>query len=68
MMGITLAIFIIGMLIWKRCTNKDESPIPTLSAPPMPAQNLIMRPIANPVTSNQATKSNTSLPININIS
>jgi len=68
MIGIALTLFIIGMLIWKKCTHIDENPTLTPSAPPIPAQNLITRPIANPVTSNQATKSNASIEINISIS
>jgi hypothetical protein len=68
MIGIALAIFLISMLIWKKCTNKHETAILTPSAPPMPIQNLPLRPIAKPVTNNQATKSNTSITIHINIS
>jgi hypothetical protein len=64
MIGIALAIFLIGMLIWRKCTNKVETPTPTQSAPPMLTQSLL---IANLVTTNQATKSNLSIPININI-
>jgi hypothetical protein len=66
--GISLAIFLIGMFIWRKCTNKDEIPTPTPLAPPMLAQNLNTRPIANLVTTNQATKSNASITIKINIS
>jgi hypothetical protein len=39
MIGIALAAFLIGMLIWKKCTNKNETPIPTPSAPLLPIQN-----------------------------
>ncbi len=68
MIGIALAIFLIGMLIWKKCFSKPnptESTLPAPSAPPMPAPNQPQRPI---VTNNQATKSNASIPIHINIS
>jgi hypothetical protein len=68
MIGIELAIFIIGMLIWKKCSSKQETPTQTPSAPPMPMPDLNPRPIANPVPFNKATKSNTSIPISINIS
>jgi hypothetical protein len=61
MIEIALAIFIISMLIWKRCTNKNKTPTPTPSAPPMPAQDLHPRPVANLMTSNQATKSNVNI-------
>jgi hypothetical protein len=68
MIGIALAIFLIGMLIWKKCTNKNETLILPPSAPPMPIQNPPQRTIVKPVTNNQATKSNASIPIHINIS
>jgi hypothetical protein len=71
MIGIALALFLIGMLIWKKCTNKTkhvETTIPTLSAPLMPMVSLPQRPLTKPVTNNQATKSNVSIPIHINIS
>jgi hypothetical protein len=71
MIGITLAIFLISMIIWKKCiskTNPTETPIPTPSAPPMPTPNQPQRPLAKLVTNNQATKSNASIPIHINIS
>jgi len=64
MIGIALAIFLTGMLIWRKCTNKVETPTPTQSAPPMLTQSLL---IANLVTTNQATKSNSFIPISINI-
>jgi hypothetical protein len=67
MIGIALAAFLIGMLIWKKCTNKNETPIPT-PAPPLPIQNPPHRTIAKPVTNNRATKSNMSICIHINIS
>jgi hypothetical protein len=63
MNGISVAIFLIGMLIWKKCTNKTETPIPTPSAPPMPTHSLSQRTIVKPVTKNQAIKSNTSINI-----
>jgi len=71
MIGIALAIFLIGMLIWKKCFSKPNPAEATLlvpSAPPMPASNQPQRPIATLVTNNQATKSNASIPIHINIS
>jgi hypothetical protein len=71
MIGIALAIFLIGMLIWKKCFSKPnpaKATLPVLSAPPMLASNQPQRPIATPVTNNQATKSNASIPIHINIS
>jgi hypothetical protein len=71
MIGIALVLFLIGMLIWKKCfgTNQTtEAPLPSPSAPPMPAQNQPRPQRAQPVTNNQATKSNASIPIHINIS
>jgi hypothetical protein len=71
MIGIALALFLIDMLIWKKCFSKTDSMEPTFlapSAPPLPALNQPQRPIAAPVTNNQATKSNASIPIHINIS
>ncbi len=69
--GITLVIFLIGMLIWKMCFSKPdtvESTLPALSAPPMPASAQPQRHMETPVTNNQANKSNASIPIHINIS
>jgi hypothetical protein len=71
MIGIALAIFLISMLIWKKCFCKPsptEATLPTPSAPLMPTPNQHQRPLATPVTNNQATKSNASIPIHINIS
>jgi hypothetical protein len=71
MIGIALALFLIGMLIWKKCfskTDSAEATLPAPSAPPLPASNQPQRPIATPVTNNQATKSNVSIHIHINIS
>jgi hypothetical protein len=71
MIEIALAIFLISMLIWKKCFSKPntvEATLPALSAPPMPASNQHQRPITTPVTNNQATKSNASITIHINIS
>jgi hypothetical protein len=71
MTGIALAIFLIGMLICKKCFSKStlaETPILTPSAHPMPMPNQPQRPLAKLVTNIQATKSNTSIPIHINIS
>ena len=71
MFGIALVIFLIGMLIWKKCFNKPdnaESTLPAPSAPPMPALAQPQRHIKTPVTNNQANKSNASIPIHINIS
>jgi hypothetical protein len=71
MIRIALAIFLIGMLIWKKCFGKPDSMEALLLAPlapPMPTHNQPQRPIATPVTNNQATKSNVSIPIHINIS
>ncbi len=68
--GIALAIFLIGMLIWKKCFSKPKPMEATLlspSAPLLPASNQPQRPFATPVTNNQATKSNASIPIHINI-
>jgi hypothetical protein len=70
MIGIALALFLIGMLIWKKYYSKPTpkgAPHPTLSAPPMPTLNQPQRPLMNPVTNNQATKLNPSIPIHINI-
>jgi hypothetical protein len=71
MIGIALVLFLIGMLIWKKCFSTPQSleaPPPAPSAPPMliPNQPKIHR--ATPATNNQATKSNASIPIHINIS
>jgi hypothetical protein len=33
MIGIALAIFIIDILIWKKCSSKQETPTPNPSAP-----------------------------------
>ncbi len=71
MISIALILFLIGMLIWKKCfstTQSLETPTPTQSAPPMPIPNQPQMHHANPVTTNQATKSNASIPIHINIS
>jgi hypothetical protein len=71
MIGLALAIFLIGMLIWKKCFIKPSPTEATLlipSAPLMPTPNQPQRPLATPVTNNQATKSNASIPIHINIS
>ncbi len=68
--GIALAIFLIGM-IWKKyfCTpSSTEIPPPAPLAPPMPIHNQPQIPGAAPATNNQATKSNVSIPIHINIS
>ncbi len=62
MIWITLAIFCIGLLIWKKCNNPPEPPVPTPSAPPMPMIS------ANPGPTNKATKSNASISISISIS
>jgi hypothetical protein len=71
MIGIALALFLIGMLIWKKCFSSPqmtESPPPAPSAPPMPNYNQPQTHRANPATTNQASKSNASIPIHINIS
>jgi hypothetical protein len=71
MIGIALALFLIGMLIWKKCFSKTDPGEPTLlalSAPPLLASHQPQRPIVTQVTNNQATKSNASIPIHINIS
>ncbi len=66
MIGIALALFLIGMLIWKKCFSTPQSPAP--SAPPMPTHNQPQIHRAILATNNQATKSNASIPIHINIS
>jgi hypothetical protein len=71
MIGIALAIFLISMIFRKKCTNKtNNTEIPTLtpSGPPMLTPGPPQRPIVKLVTHNQATKSNASIPIHINIS
>ncbi len=71
MIGIALALFLIGMLIWNICfskTDSTEATLPAPLAPPLVALNQPQRPIVTPVTNNQATKSNASMPIHINIS
>jgi hypothetical protein len=71
MIGIALPLFLIGMLIWKKCFSTPQSletPPPAPSAPPMPTHNQPQIHRATPATNNQATKSNASIPIHINIS
>jgi hypothetical protein len=71
MIGISLAIFLNGMLIWKKCFGKPDSmeaTLPAPSAPPMLTHNQPQTPLETPVTNNQATKSNASIPMHINIS
>jgi hypothetical protein len=71
MIGIALVIFLISMLIWKKCfstAQPPETPAPAPSAPPMPIPNQPQIHRATPATNNQATKSNASIPIHINIS
>jgi hypothetical protein len=74
MIGIALVLFLIGMLIWKKCFSTPqplETPPPTPSAPTMPNSLIPNQPQihrATPATNNQATKSNASIPIHINIS
>ncbi len=58
-------------LIWKKCFStpqSPETPTPVPSAPPMPIPNQPQIHRATPATNNQATKSNASIPIHINIS
>jgi len=69
MIGIALALFLIGMMVWKKCFSSPqttEAPTPAPSAPPMPTHNQPQIHRANPATTNQATKSNASIPIHIN--
>jgi hypothetical protein len=71
MIGITLVLFLIGMLIWKKCFSSPQSmevSPPAPSASPMLAPNQPHTHCAQPATNNQATKSNASIPIHINIS
>jgi hypothetical protein len=71
MIGIALVLFLVGMLIWKKCFSSPQStetPSPAPSAPPMPAPNQPHIHRAQPATNNQATKLNASIPIHINIS
>jgi hypothetical protein len=71
MISIALALFLIGMLIWKKCFSTTKSTEATLLAPlgtPMPAPNQPRPQLAQPATNNHATKSNASIPIHINIS
>jgi len=72
MIGIALALFLIAMLIWKKCFSTpptSETPPPAPSAPPaMPTHNQPQIHRATPATNNQATKSNAPIPIHINIS
>ncbi len=65
MIGIALAIFLIGMLIWKKCFGKPssmETTPPAPSAPPMPIHNQPQKPCKALATKDQATKSNASIP------
>ena len=65
MIGIALVIFLIGMLIWKKClstSSSAETPTPAPSAPPLPIHG------ATPATNNPATNSNASIPIHCNVS
>jgi hypothetical protein len=71
MIGIALAHFLIGMLIWKKCFStpqSQETPPPAPLAPPMPTHNQPQIHRATPATNNQATNLNVSIPIHINIS
>jgi hypothetical protein len=71
MIGIALVIFLISMLIWKKCFSTPQSmetPTPAPSAPPMPIHNQPQIHRATLATNNQATKSNASILIHINIS
>jgi hypothetical protein len=71
MIGIALAIFLIGMIFWKKCCSRSsptEATPPAPSAPPMLTPNQTQGPLTTPVTNNQATKSNVSIPIHINVS
>jgi len=71
MIGIALALFLIGMLFWKKCFSTSQSletPPPAPSSPTMPTHNQPHIHCATPATNNQATKSNASIPIHINIS
>jgi len=63
MIGIALAIFLTGMLIWKKCSGKQETWTPTLLAPPMPIPDLNPRPITYTGAFNKATKSTESISI-----
>jgi transposase len=64
MIGIALEIFLIGMLIWKKCkSTPTETPTPTPAALPMLTPNQPQRPLVKLVTNNQATKLNASIPI-----
>ncbi len=70
MIGIALALFLIGMLIWKKCFSSPQStevPPPAPLPPPMLTSNQPHMHRAQPATNNQATKSNASIPIHINI-
>jgi hypothetical protein len=61
MIVIALVLFLIGMLIWKKCFSPSQSmeaSPPAPSAPPMPAPNQPHDHLAQPATNNQATKSN----------
>jgi hypothetical protein len=66
MIGIALVLFLIGMLIWKKCFSTPQ----TLETPPPPMSihNEPQIHRANPATTNQATKSNASITIHIKIS
>jgi hypothetical protein len=69
MILITLAVFLISILIWKKCFRSQETPSPLLSAPPMtmPIAN-VPRQSSNLKHTNKVTKSNASILISISIS
>jgi hypothetical protein len=57
MISIALALFLIGMPIWKKCFSSPqtmEAPPPAPSAPPMPTHNQPQIHRATPATNNQA--------------
>ncbi len=62
MIQIAVAIFLIGVLIWKKCFWNQEPPAQVLSAPPMPM------PITNVGPTYKAMNSNAQIPISISIS
>jgi hypothetical protein len=62
MILISLAVFLTGTLIWKKCLRNSEPLAPISSVPLMPMPIITQRPI------NKATNLNASIPIFISIS
>jgi hypothetical protein len=62
MILIAATLFLMGLLIWKKCQQAPETQIPSMSVPPM------VMPIPMMGPTQKSTKSNSSIPISISIS